>query len=141
MRYAVATSRAKADSTTVLVRALHAAKERHFAAITDPAQLATLLRAIDGYSGGPVVCAALRLAPLLFLRPGELRQLQWSWIDLDAEQPEARIPAEIMKLKRPLRVPLSRQAVAILREVAAFSDGRNVFPARGASGGSSAAAR
>lgn len=128
MRYAVATSRAKADPTTVLVRALPAAKERHFAAITDPAQLATLLRAIDGYSGGPVVCAALRLAPLLFLRPGELRQLQWSWIDLDAEQPEARIPAEIMKMKRPLRVPLSRQAGAILREVAVLSDGRNVFP-------------
>lgn len=128
MRYAVATSRANADPTTVLVRALPASKERHLAAITDPAQLATLLRAIDGYSGGPVVGAALRLAPLLFLRPGELRQLQWSWLDLDAAQPEARIPAEIMKMKRPLRVPLSRQSVAILREVAALSDGRNVFP-------------
>lgn len=128
MRYAVATSRAKTDPTTVLVRALPAAKERHLAAITDPEQLATLLRAIDSYSGGPVVGAALRLAPLLFLRPGELRQLQWSWIDLDAPQPEVRIPAEIMKMKRLLRVPLSRQAVAILREVAVLSDGKNVFP-------------
>jgi integrase len=128
MRYAVATSRAKTDPTGVLSRALPASKERHHAAITDPQKLATLLRSIDSYGGGLIVGAALRLAPLLFLRPGELRQLRWDWIDLDAPQPEARIPAEIMKMKRPLRVPLARQAVAILRSIAPFADRGCVFP-------------
>ena len=123
MRYAVATARAKTDPTTVLAGVLPAAPERHFAAIVDPDRLGGLLRAIKAYSGGLVVGYALRLAPLLFLRPGELRQLRWEWVKLDQEHPEIKVPAEIMKRGRPHRVPLSRQAVQILREVAGYRMG------------------
>lgn len=127
MRYAVATARAKTDPTTVLAGVLPAAPERHFAAIVDPDRLGGLLRAIKAYSGGLVVGYALRLAPLLFLRPGELRQLRWEWVKLDQEHPEIKVPAEIMKRGRPHRVPLSRQAVQILREVAGYRMGSFVF--------------
>lgn len=91
------------------------AKVTHHAAITDPAQLGPLLRAIDAYHGGFAVRCALRLLPLVFVRPGEL---QWStWSEFDLEGAEWRIPAERMKMNEYHIVPLSRQAVAILREL------------------------
>lgn len=107
---------------------------RSHAAITDPARFGELLRSIDAYKGGPVVRAALRLAPLVFLRPGELRKAQWSEFDLDAGLWE--VPSERMKLPKADKalsgghlVPLSRQAVAILRELRALTGhGHYVFP-------------
>jgi integrase len=90
-------------------------KVKHHAAITDPAQLGPLLRAIDAYHGGFVVRCALRFLPLVFVRPGEL---QWApWSEFDLEGAEWRIPAERMKMAEYHIVPLSRQAVAILREL------------------------
>ncbi|HXS73595.1 MAG TPA: integrase arm-type DNA-binding domain-containing protein, partial [Rhodanobacteraceae bacterium] len=85
-RYAVATGRAKHDPAADLRDALPKADARNFAAITEPAEVAELLRAIDGYQGHPVTLAALRLSPLLFQRPGELRAMEWSEIDLDAAE-------------------------------------------------------
>ena len=79
------------------------------ATITDPKKIGGLLRAIDGYEGTPVAKCALKLAPLVFVRPGELRHAEWSEIDFDAC--EWRIPAEKMKMKAPHIVPLSSQAV------------------------------
>lgn len=89
--------------------------KKHFAAITDPKELAPLLRSIDGYTGSIETRCALRLLPLLLLRPGELRHLEWSEIDLEAEQ--ISIPAEKMKMRSAHTVPLSRQALSILGEI------------------------
>ena len=114
-RYAVATGRAERDPTADLHGALAPVKATHFAAITEPKRIGALLRAIDGYQGEPGVMAALKLAPLVFVRPGELRGAEWSEIDLDAA--EWRIPAERMKMDREHLVPLSKQAVAILEEI------------------------
>jgi len=114
-RYAVATGRAERDTAADLRGALPAAKEKHLAAITDPVKAGGLLRAIDGYQGGFVVQCALRLAPLVFVRPGELRHAEWSEIDFD--NAEWNIPAAKMKLKEPHLVPLSRQAIGILQEL------------------------
>ncbi len=126
-RYAVATGRADRDPTADLKGALPPAQKSHLAAMTEPAKVAQLLRAIDGYEGGFVVKCALRLAPMLFVRPGELRQAEWAEIDLDAGQ--WNIPAERMKMKQPHLVPLSIQAVEILRELQAFTGAsRYVFP-------------
>lgn len=109
------------------------AKVKHHAAITDPAQLAPLLRAIDAYHGGFIVRCAIRLLPLVFVRPGELQWATWSEFDLDGA--EWRIPAERMKMREYHIVPLSRQAVAILRELHPVSGPEGyVFPqARSAS--------
>jgi integrase len=109
----VATSRAERDPTQDLRGALAPPNPKHFASITDPKRVGPLLMAIDGYSGTAVVCAALRIAPLVFVRPGELRQARWSEIDLAGNQ--WCIPAERMKMKEPHIVPLSNQAMAILR--------------------------
>ncbi|MEW5864176.1 MAG: integrase arm-type DNA-binding domain-containing protein [Pseudomonadota bacterium] len=114
-RYAVATGRAERDPTRDLRGALPAPKEKHHASITDPKRIGELLRAIDAYQGFFVTKCALRLAPLVFVRPGELRKAQWAEIDLD--KAEWRIPAERMKMREQHIVPLSRQAVAILREL------------------------
>lgn len=123
-KYAIETGRrTDADPTGNLSRgALLTPDPRSHAAITDPAQFGALLRAIDGYAGGTVVRGALRLAPLVFVRPGELRRAQWSEFDLDAGVWE--IPADRMKRPKAEKlisaahiVPLSRQAVAILREL------------------------
>lgn len=92
-----------------------ATKTTHRAAIIDPEKFAGLLRAIDGYNGQPATCAALRLLPLVFVRPGELRQAVWSEFDLNAAT--WRVAASRMKMRREHLVPLSRQAVAILREL------------------------
>lgn len=114
-RYAVATGRAERDPTGDLRGALPPPKEKHHASIIDPKGIGELLRAIDAYEGFFATKCALRLAPLVFVRPGELRQAQWKEIDLD--KAEWRIPAERMKAREQHIVPLSRQAVEILREI------------------------
>ena len=115
LRYAVATGRADRDSSQDLRGALATPTKNHLAAVTEPAAVGPLLRAMDGYRGSPIVSAALRLAPLTFVRPGELRQARWAEMDLDAA--EWRIPAERMKGRQPHIVPLSTQAIAVLREL------------------------
>ncbi len=114
-RYAVATGRAERDPTGDLRGALPAPKEKHHASITDPKRVGELLRAIDAYKGFFATKCALRLAPLVFVRPGELRKAQWPEIDFD--KAEWRIPAERMKMREQHIVPLSRQAIEILREL------------------------
>jgi integrase len=127
MRYAVATGRAERDPTVDLKGALARPAERHHAAITDPKELAGLLRAIEGFTGTFIVKSALRLAPLVFVRPSELCGAGWSEIDLDAEQ--WNIPASRMKTGQPHLVPLSTQALAILTELHPLTGrGRYVFP-------------
>ncbi len=110
-RYGVATGRATRDPSTDLRGALTAPKVKHRAAVTEPKAIGALLRAIDGYEGHPATRAALKLAALVFVRPGELRKAEWREFDL--EQREWRIPAAKMKMRLPHRVPLSRQAVAL----------------------------
>lgn len=126
-RYAVATGRAERDPAADLRGALPQPNEKHHAAITDPKEVAPLLRALDGYQGHFVVKCALRLAPMLFVRPGELRHAEWAEIDLD--EAVWNIPAHKMKMKEPHLVPLSNQAVEILRELQPLTGaGRYVFP-------------
>jgi integrase len=116
MRYAVATRRAVRDPVVDLKGALPPAKPTHFASVTDPEKVGQLLRAIDGYQAkAEAVGAALRLAPLVFVRPTELRRAQWSEFNLDAA--EWRISAERMKMRSAHIVPLSKQAVKILRDL------------------------
>jgi integrase len=103
---------------------------KHYPAIVEPAKIGELLRAIDGFEGQPATHAALRIAPYVFVRPGELRAAEWGEFNLDAA--EWRIPAERMKMKDAHIVPLARQAVAILRELRKLTGrGRYVFPAIG----------
>lgn len=126
-RYAIVTGRTKHDISADLRGALQAVTVQHRAAITDSKGIGRLLRAIDGYAGYFPVCCALRLAPLVFVRPGELRQAEWAEIDTDAA--EWRIPAEKMKMRQVHIVPLSRQALAILDDIRPFSGhGRYLFP-------------
>jgi integrase len=126
-RYAVATGRAQGDVTRDLRGALTPWKPNHFASVTDPAQVGDLLRAIHGFTGTFTVACALKLAPLVFTRPGELRQAEWAEIDLDAA--EWSIPAHKMKTRQLHLVPLSSQAVSILRELQPLTGtGRYVFP-------------
>ncbi len=126
-RYAIATGRAKSDPADVLRGALLAPQPKHFAALLDPEQVGGLLRAIDSFEGQPATLWALRMAPHVFVRPGELRQAQWSEIDLEAAV--WRIPATRMKMKREHAVPLSRQVVEILMNMKAITGrGRYVFP-------------
>jgi len=99
----------------------------HRAAIVEPADIGALLRAIEDYDGLRLTKAALKLAPLVFVRPGELRQAEWAEFDL--EHAEWRIPAAKMKMRRLHRVPLSKQALAIIHDLQAFSrGGRWLFP-------------
>ena len=134
LRYAVATGRAERDISVDLRGALAPVVTRNRAAITDPARIGDLLRAINNYRGQPVTQAALKLAPLTFVRPGELRGAEWAEINLDGQHPEWRIPATRMKMDEEHVVPLSRQAVSILREIQPLTgSGRLVFPSlRGA---------
>jgi integrase len=113
-RYGTATGRCERDCAADLKGALPQSAEKHHAAITDPKEVAPLLRAIDGYQGGFVVKCALRLAPMFFVRPGELRNAEWAEIDLD--EGAWNIPAHKMKMKQPHIVPLCAQAVQILTE-------------------------
>lgn len=126
-RHAVGLGFAERDITLDLRGLLEVPLVEHHASITEPARVGALLRAIDGYHGRPETRAALRLAPLVFVRPGELRSAEWVHVDLDEAQ--WRIPAPLMKMKRPHLVPLSRQAIAILRELQAWTGkGRFLFP-------------
>jgi len=126
-RYAIATGRAKRDVSADLKGAMPPASVCSHAAITDPKKVADLLRAIDGYQGGFVVKCALLLAPLFFVRPGELRQAEWSEFDFDEAQ--WNIPAERMKMKAAHIVPLSAQAVGILQSLQPLTGAsRYVFP-------------
>jgi integrase len=128
-RYAIATGRATRDITSDLRGALQPVVVTSFAAITDPKKLGELLRAIDGYSGQPMACAALKLGPMLFTRPGELRLAEWSEFQMKGAEPTWRIPKERMKMRKELVVPLPRQAVAILLDLHALTgDGRYLFP-------------
>jgi integrase len=121
MRYAIATGRGERDVTADLRGALTPVNTKHRAAITDPAKVGELLRALDTYTGQPATCAALKLAPLLFVRPGNLRAMEWAELDLDGA--EWRIPAGKMKMKEAHVVPLPKQAVAILRDVERLTGG------------------
>lgn len=126
-RYAVATGRAERDPSGDLKGALPQPGERHHAAITDPKEVAPLLRAIDGYSGHFVVKCALRLAPMFFVRPGELRNAEWAEVDLD--EAVWNIPAHKMKMKQSHIVPLCKQAAQILTELKELTGAsRYVFP-------------
>ncbi len=126
-RYAILEGKADADPTASLRGALKPPKNKHHAAITDPSRMGELLRAIDGFTGQFVTLAALKLAPLVFVRPGELRQAEWREIDLDGAI--WRIPAERMKMKAAHLVPLAPQAVSILSELKPLTGcGRYVFP-------------
>jgi len=127
LRYAVATGRAERDCSGDLRGALPQPGEKHHAAITDPKDVAPLLRAIDGYQGYFVVKCALRLAPMFFVRPGELRQAEWAEMDLD--EGVWNIPAHKMKMKQPHIVPLCAQAIEILTELKQLTGAsRYVFP-------------
>ena len=126
-RYAIATGRAEHDPTADLRGALIAPKVKHRAAIVDPVGIGALLRAIDGYDGLLATKVALKLAPLVFVRPGELRRAEWAEFDLEAG--EWRIPAAKMKMGRPHRVPLSQQAQEVIRELQPITGGgRWLFP-------------
>jgi len=124
-RYAVATARAERDPSRDLKGALTPRQPEHFAATTEPKRLAEILRAMDGYQGTLVVKCALRLVPLLFVRPGELRHAQWS--DIDLESAEWRYL--VTKTQTAHVVPFSTQAITILKELQPLTGrGRYVFP-------------
>jgi integrase len=126
-RYAIAATLIEVDVTSGLRGALATPVIEHHAAITDPVRVGGLMRAIEGYEGHHSVVGALRMAPLVFVRPGELRTAEWVEIDLDAA--EWRIPAPKMKMKIEHIVPLSAQALAILRHLKPLTGaGRFVFP-------------
>jgi integrase len=126
-RYAVATGSAERDVTQDLKGALAKPTAGHFAAIIEPDQAGELMRSIFDYSGHPCTVSALKLSPLVFVRPGELRTMEWAEVDLDAA--EWRIPARKMKMNADHLVPLARQAVALLRGVQPITGhGRYVFP-------------
>ncbi len=124
-RYAVATGRAERDPTGDLRGALPPARGEHFSAVTDPKQVAEILRAMDGYEGTLTVRCALRLASLVFVRPGELRKAEWADFDFDA----AEWRYMVTKTDTQHIVPLSRQAVEILQELKPLTGrGKYVFP-------------
>jgi integrase len=126
-RYAIATGRAGRDPSADLRGALPPRKPKRMSTITDPKQISGLLRAIDGYEGHLITRCALRLAPLVFVRPGELRQAEWR--EIKFEQAEWKIPAEKMKMGSPHIVPLAAQAVELLKEIEPLTGrGRYVFP-------------
>ncbi|MHB8120588.1 MAG: tyrosine-type recombinase/integrase [Desulfuromonadaceae bacterium] len=127
--YAIGTDRAEYNIATSLSKHLPAVSKtrKHMASITDPKELTPLLRAIDGYQGGFVAKCALQLLPLLFVRPGELRHMEWTEIDFDAA--EWNIPAVKMKMKVAHLVPLSTQAIEILTTLKPLTgNSKYVFP-------------
>ncbi len=126
-RYAIATGRAERDHTQDLKDALAPRVVTHRAAITDPKKIGGLLRAIDAYEGYFVTKSALRLAPLTFVRPGELRQAEW--VEIDFEKAAWTIPAERMKMRQSHLVPLSWQALEVLKELHPLTGrGKYLFP-------------
>jgi integrase len=135
--YALNTSRVQVNPVASRKGAMaKRVKPKKHAAITDPVGIGQLLRDIDGYSGQGVTLYALKLAPYLFVRPGELRHMEWTELDLDGAEPQWLIPAPKMKMRRPHIVPLAPQAVEILRAVRKLTgpsplrpNARYVFPA------------
>jgi len=128
-RYAVATGRAERNPAADLIGALPPVQTINRAAITEPVKVGKLLRAIDGYQGSFIVQCALKFAPLVFVRPGELRHAEWE--EISFENAEWNIPAGKMKMKEPHLVPLSRQAIEILTDLKKLTgSGRYVFPGR-----------
>jgi integrase len=126
-RYGVAVGLAERDVTSDLRGALAEIPKSHFAAITEPKKAGELMRSIYGYSGHPSTVGALKLAPLVFVRPGELRKAEW--VEMDFEGQEWRIPGAKMKMGVDHIVPLSTQALAILQGVYSITGhGRYVFP-------------
>jgi integrase len=126
-RYGIATGRAERNPAADLIGALERTQTRHFASIILPSKIGELLRGIYAYQGSPVTVAALKLAPMVFVRPGELRCAEWSEIDLGNALWD--IPAEKMKMKQPHLVPLSDQAVEILQELHLLTGhGKYLFP-------------
>jgi integrase len=132
-RYAIATGRAERDPSADLKGALKTPIKKHLAAITEPKEVGKLLVAIEGFQGTTSVKAALRLSPILFARPGELRHMEWEEINWEEERWE--LPPEKMKMKQPHIVPLPKQALEILKEHHRTTGrGKYVFPsARGGS--------
>lgn len=122
-RFAVATSRAEVDPSSVLRGALVSPKVTHHAALLEPNKVGGLLRAIDTFDGQPLTKLALQLTPHVFVRPGELRRAEWSEFDL--EKACWTISAEKMKMRRPHRVPLSKQSLAIIEAASVLSSGQN----------------
>ena len=126
-RYAIATGRAERDPSADLRGALTSVRGKHHAAIVEPAQIAQLLRALHAYCGQPATETALKLAPLLFVRPGELRAAEWAEFDFQAA--EWRIPAARMKMRIAHVVPLARQAIVLLKDLQPVTGrSRYVFP-------------
>jgi integrase len=126
-RYAIATGRAERDPAADLRGALQTINKQHFKTITEPLKIGSLLRDLSGYSGAFITQCALKLAPLTFVRPGELRRAEWEEIDLD--RAEWRIPAAKMKMKVVHIIPLSRQALQILTELHPLTgSGKYIFP-------------
>ena len=131
-RYAVATGSAERDPTPDLKGALTKAAPGHFAAITEPKQAGVMMRAIYAYAGHPQVQTALKLSAMLFVRPGELRSMEWAELDLDTA--EWRIPGSKMKMKVDHLVPLSTQALALIEAMKPLTGTRRyVFPSIGRS--------
>jgi len=130
-RYGVRQGVCKLDPAQALIGAIPRHVTKNFAAITDPAKVGELLRAFDSFNGTYPVACALKLAPLLFVRPGELRTMEWADVDLDRGEWRYIVP----KTKTPHLVPLAQQAVAILRDLQALTGGgQYVFPGRNKNG-------
>ena len=126
-RYAIATGRAERDTAADLKGALVPIKKGRFASVTEPKEVGALLRDMNAYEGQPVVQFALRMAPYVFVRPGELRRAEWSEFNLDGA--EWRIPAARMKMRVQHIVPLARQVVELLNELHQYTGhGRYLFP-------------
>lgn len=124
-RYAIATGRAERDVTADLRGALPPIKRKHFAAVTEPDQVAVLLRQIHGYAGSVIVRCAMQLAPLVFVRPGELRMARWEDISFESAEWRYVVP----KTETPHIVPLSSQAIKVLRDIEPLTGhGKYVFP-------------
>jgi integrase len=126
-RYAIATGRCERDPSADLKGALPPVKKTHFATITDAKGIGALLRVIDTYEGHHPTRCALKLAPLVFVRPGELRHAEWS--EINFEESEWRIPAEKMKMNAVHIVPLSTQSIAVLQDIYPLTGkGKYIFP-------------
>jgi integrase len=126
-RYAIATGRAKRDPSADLRGAIATAKPKHHAAILEPIGVGELMRVVDGYTGHPTTRIALKIAPLLFVRPGELRSAEWP--EFDFENALWRLPETKMKMRIAHLIPLSRQALQLLSELRKLTGkGRFLFP-------------
>lgn len=127
LRYAISTTRIKYDVSAGLRGALPKVQVKHMAALTDKKRIGELLRSIDAYGGFMSIKYALKLAPYVFVRPGELQKAEWA--EFNFESTEWRIPAAKMKMKQPHIVPLSRQALSILEELKVYTGNRKfLFP-------------